>query len=177
MDTNVHPRPPVLIRPIGPDDGPRLRASHAALSPESRYRRFLSAKPELTLSDTRYLVEIDGIDHFALVATLPGQPGEPIVAVARYIRVPDHPDVGELAIVVADALQHQGLGHELVGELARAATERGIHRFRATMLSENVAIRRLLERLAAGPVDYHRLGELLEIEFDLPAAEPERVAA
>jgi hypothetical protein len=32
----------VGIRPIGPDDHERLRASHARLSPESRYRRFLA---------------------------------------------------------------------------------------------------------------------------------------
>ena len=81
----------VAIRPIGPDDHERLRASHARLSPESRYRRFLATKPELTSADARYLVEIDGSDHFALVATLPGEPDEPIVAVARYIRLPDDP--------------------------------------------------------------------------------------
>ena len=81
----------VAIRPIGPDDHERLRASHARLSPESRYRRFLATKPELTSADARYLVEIDGSDHFALVATLPDEPDEPIVAVARYIRLPDDP--------------------------------------------------------------------------------------
>jgi len=35
----------VEIRPIRADDSERLRTSHARLSPESRYRRFLGAKP------------------------------------------------------------------------------------------------------------------------------------
>ncbi len=89
MNVDASIDPPVLIRPIRADDGERLSASHARLSPESRYRRFLSAKPELTGADVRYLVEVDGIDHIALVATQPSLPGEPIVAVARCIRVPE----------------------------------------------------------------------------------------
>jgi GNAT superfamily N-acetyltransferase len=136
MDLHTCIDPPVLIRPIRRDDGDRLSASHTRLSPESRYRRFLSAKPELTGADVRYLVEVDGIDHIALVATQPWLPDEPIVAVARCIRIPDSPDSGEMAIVVADALQGQGVGTQLVGRLAELAVAQGITRFRAVMLSE-----------------------------------------
>jgi hypothetical protein len=35
------------VRPLGPADRDRLTALFARLSPESRYRRFLSPKPEL----------------------------------------------------------------------------------------------------------------------------------
>ena len=119
--------PPVLIRPIRPDDGERLSASHARLSPESRYRRFLSAKPELTGADVRYLVEVDGIDHIALVATQPSLPGEPIVAVARCIRIPGSPDTGEVAIVVADALQGKGVGTAPGRPAGRARRRPGDH--------------------------------------------------
>jgi RimJ/RimL family protein N-acetyltransferase len=162
---------PVSIRPIRGDDHDRLRDSHERLSPESRYRRFLAAKPQLTLADARYLVEIDGCDHFALVATLPEAEGEPIVGVARFIRLPSNREVAEVAIVVNDAYQRRGMGADLVGGLAEAAVARGVRRFRATMLADNLAIRRLLENLAAGPVERLRLGELLEIEFALPGAD------
>jgi RimJ/RimL family protein N-acetyltransferase len=164
--------PPVLIRPIRADDGERLSASHARLSPESRYRRFLSSKPELTGADVQYLVQIDGIDHIALVATQPWLPGDPIVAVARCIRIPGKPDTGEVAIVVADALQGKGVGTRLVGRLAEFAVARGITRFRAMMLSDNLAIQRLLSGLAAGPVDRVFRGETTEMELELPGAEP-----
>ena len=43
----------VRIRPIRPDDGPRLQVAYDALSQESKYRRFLAAKPHLTSADTR----------------------------------------------------------------------------------------------------------------------------
>jgi GNAT superfamily N-acetyltransferase len=167
--------PPVLIRPIRPDDGEALSASHARLSPESRYRRFLSAKPELTGADVRYLVRVDGIDHIALVATQPWLPDEPIVAVARCIRIPDLPDTGEMAIVVADALQGQGVGTRLVGRLAELAVAQGITRFRAMVLSENLPIQRLLTGLAVGPVTQAYHGETMELELKLPGAQ--RLAA
>jgi GNAT superfamily N-acetyltransferase len=170
METYARLEPPVLIRPIRADDGERLSASHERLSPESRYRRFLSAKPELTGADVRYLVEVDGIDHIALVVTQPSLPGEPIVAVARCIRVPGSPDTGEVAIVVADALQGQGIGTRLVGRLAALAVAQGITRFRATMLSENLPIQRLLTGLAAGPVNRVHHGETTEMELELPGA-------
>jgi GNAT superfamily N-acetyltransferase len=172
METCAWIDPPVLIRPIRADDGERLSASHARLSPETRYRRFLSAKPELTGADVRYLVQVDGIDHIALVATQPSVEGEEIVGVARCIRVPGSPDTGEVAIVVADALQHKRVGTRLVKRLAELAASQGITRFRATMLSENVAILRLLTGLAAGPVTRTYYGETTEMELELPRAQP-----
>ncbi|MFZ0043537.1 MAG: GNAT family N-acetyltransferase [Solirubrobacteraceae bacterium] len=158
----------VCIRPIRADDGPRLRASHARLSPESRYRRFLAAKPELTPSDARYLVEIDGSDHFALVATLDDE-DESIIAVTRFIRLAHDPETAEFAIVVGDDFQGQGLATEMLARLAEAATDRGVKRFRATLLSDNVAVRKMLERLAAGPISERRMGAVSEIEIDLSA--------
>jgi RimJ/RimL family protein N-acetyltransferase len=161
----------VSFRPIRGDDHDRLRDHHERLSPESRYRRFLAAKPQLTSADARYLVEIDGCDHFALVATVPDAEGETIVGVARFIRVPGNREVAEVAIVVNDAYQRQGMGAELVGRLAQEAVARGVRCFRATMLSDNLGIQRLLGNLAAGPVDRRRLGGLLELEFPLPGAD------
>jgi RimJ/RimL family protein N-acetyltransferase len=146
-----------------------LQVSHARLSPESRYRRFLAAKPALSSADARYLVEIDGCDHFALVATVPGDDGDCIVAVARYIRVADEREAAEFAIVVADEFQRQGLGTELLTRLGDEASARGVRRFRATMLSDNLAIHRLLERLAGETPDEQRFGEISEVEIELPA--------
>ena len=162
---------PVRIRPIGADDGARLQASHARLSPESRYRRFLGAKPTLSESDARYFVQIDGSDHVAYVATatVAGQEGE-IVAVARFIRIAEASSTAEFAIVVGDAYQRRGLATEMLRRLAVAARRRGITRFRASMLSDNVAIQRMLELLAVGEVSYKRCGSVTEMEITLPEA-------
>lgn len=160
----------VRIRSIRPDDNERLRASHARLSPESRYRRFLATKPQLSLADARYLVEIDGSDHFALVATVPELAGESIIAVARYVRLPDDPEAAEFAVVVGDEYQRQGLAGELMARLADAAACRGIRRFRATMLADNLAIHRVVAGLAAGPIKRQQQGSISEVDFELAAA-------
>ncbi len=161
----------VGIRPIRPDDQARLRAFHSSLSPDSQYRRFLGTKPQLSAADARYLADIDGCDHVALVATGPADPGEdaPIVAVARFIRLSDTPDTAEFAIVVGDSYQRRGLAEELMARLAEAGRERGISRFRASMLAENVAIRRLMVRLAQGPVEILQRGPVVELEIELAA--------
>lgn len=163
--------PAIAFRPIRPDDRERLQDHHERLSPESRYRRFLAAKPYLSADDARHLSEVDGCDHFALVATLPERDGEPIVGVARYIRLPDNREVAEMAIVVNDQFQRRGVGAALVRRLAEVAVSRGVRRFRATMLADNLAIQRLLEGLAVGPVERRRLGALSEMELTLPGAE------
>jgi len=170
MDDCPHRETPIVIRPIHAGDRDRLRDSHERLSPETRYRRFLAVKPHLTKADVRYLVDVDGRDHVALVATLTEADDEPIVGVARFIRIPNEPEAAEVAIVVNDALQGRGVGTELLARLADEAVARGVHRFRATMLADNVAIHRLFESLSAGPVDRRRLGEISEMEFPLPSA-------
>lgn len=164
----LHDQRVVDIRPIRPDDGARLQAYHGGLSEESQYRRYLAVKPRLSDADVRYLVDVDGADHFALVATCPGS-GE-IVAVARFIRLGGQPGTAEFAIVVGDEFHRQGLAGELMARLARAARERGVTRFRAAMLADNLAIRKLMARLAAGPVQVLERGTVLELEIELADA-------
>ncbi len=176
MDLHALPDGRVVdIRPIRPDDRERLQLSHERLSDQSRYRRFMTAKPVLTAADASYLVDIDGRDHYALVATVaePDAAEEAIIGVARYIRLPRHPEIAEFAIVVGDAWQGQGIARELLGRLADAAVTRGVRRFSATIFSDNMPIRHLIDGLAAGPVVRHREGNVLEVEFPLPTREPD----
>jgi RimJ/RimL family protein N-acetyltransferase len=99
-----------------------------------------------------------------------GHQGE-IIAVARFVALPEAPGTAEFAIVVGDAYQGQGLASGLMDRLAAAAVARGIERFRAVMLSDNVAIQRLLERLAVGNVQTHVRGPVTEMEIGLTARE------
>ena len=133
----------ILIRPIDASDKLRLSVALGRLSERTIRQRFLAAKPRLSAAELRYLTEVDGHDHIALVAVLTDDP-ESIVAVARCVRFPDAPDTAEFAIVVGDPLQGRGLGSLLARELATAARAAGIRRFSATMAGENVAVRRLI---------------------------------
>jgi GNAT superfamily N-acetyltransferase len=122
----------IHIRPIRPDDAPRLAAFHRHLAPHSIYLRFFSFHPYLSERELENFTCVDYEDRFALVAELDGQ----LLAVGRYDRTPDTTEA-EVAFVVADDFQHHGIGGLLLDELARAAMERGITTFVADTLQEN----------------------------------------
>lgn len=158
----------VLIRHIRPEDGECLQLAYDHLSPESRYRRFLAAKPHLSASEVRYLVNADGHTHVALIATRPDDAGS-ILGVGRYVRLPEDPEAAEFAIVVGDPFQGEGLGTELLERLADVAVAHGVTRFHATMLAENEPAHRLLHRLGKRQARLRRVGHLDEYEIDLAA--------
>ena len=74
------------MRPIDSDDKDRLAAGVAALSPESAYGRFLTGKSSLTPAELRYLTEVDGVDHIALVVI---DANGDFIAVGRIVRHQD----------------------------------------------------------------------------------------
>jgi RimJ/RimL family protein N-acetyltransferase len=137
----------IEFRHIRPDDKENLETALARLSPESRQKRFLAPKPRFNAAELRYLTEIDGFDHVAIVATLADDP-DAIVGVARYVRLRDLPDTAEVAVVVGDRHQGQGLGRELGRRLADEARACGIRRFTATLLGDNVAAHRLFHAIS-----------------------------
>jgi len=142
----------VTIRPIEPGDKQELQDGLHRLSEKTVQQRFLVPKVRFTKAELRYLTEIDGHDHVALVVESERWPGM-IVAVARYVRLDDDPDTAEAAIVVADALQGLGLGTLLADRLAAAGATHGVRRFSAEMLGDNRPAQRLMERLTARLAD------------------------
>lgn len=168
----------IVIRPITADDARGLRLAYERLSPQSKFQRFLTSKPNLTAADARYLSEVDGDDHLALLATPVDRPNY-ILGVGRYVRLAEDPQAAEFAVVVGDPFQSEGIGSALVELLAQTARSRGITRFTATMLADNKPAHRLLHRLAGqGLVPYgenprraieHHLGPVDEVVVDLAA--------
>lgn len=137
----------VVVRPVRASDKPGLSRGLTRLSPDSVHRRFFSPKSGFSGSELRYLTEVDGRDHVALVAVLAAEPGT-IVASGRWVRDPDDRAVAEMAIVVADGVQGQGLGTILGRALADAARDRGVTRFTAVMLADNEAALRLFRSIS-----------------------------
>jgi RimJ/RimL family protein N-acetyltransferase len=134
----------LLVRQLGRRDGDALAAAVGALSPESRYRRFLTAKPELTRREVSTLTDMDHHAREALVAFEPG--GGPWAGVARYATFPDDPRTADVAVTVADRWQHRGVGSALLARLLARAQVEGIARLRAATLADNRAALRLLRR-------------------------------
>jgi acetyltransferase len=137
----------VRVRAIRPGDKGLLAAGVRHLSERSAYQRFMGPKQRLSAEELRYLTELDFRDHVAYVAVRPEEP-DVLVGVGRWVRLRSDPEVAEVAFVVADDLQRHGLGTALGEVLADAARARGVRRFTATMLPDNLAAHRLFARLA-----------------------------
>jgi RimJ/RimL family protein N-acetyltransferase len=123
-------------------DGVQLRRFFFRLSPESLYRRFHSpiTRPEQAQPDR--LLDLDHHDREAVVAVEGGE----IVGVARYARKRGA-DVAELAVVVADDWQGQGLATRMLTVLAELALAEGVRQFSLTMQADNRPVLRLARRL------------------------------
>jgi RimJ/RimL family protein N-acetyltransferase len=160
---------PVLIRPIRPDDKGMLADGLRRLSPESAQRRFLTPKRSFSRTELRYLTEVDGRDHVALVVEPFGAAERRLIAVARFVRLQDDPEAADVAFTVADEWQNRGLG-SLLGELiADEARRFGIRRFTATMASDNGPAHRLMAKLTQKLERQHVGGGVDELVLDLAA--------
>ncbi len=131
------------IRPIRPDDAPRLSELYDRLSQDSRYQRFFSVMRRLPPDWARFLATVDYDRRFALVAEDLAAPEPTLIGVARYEPSPD--GIPEIALVVEDRWQGRGFGTRLLTELFRAAAENRLTRLRAFVLGDN---RRMLDLLA-----------------------------
>lgn len=161
---------PALVRGLRPEDRAALAAGFGELSAASRRMRFHSAGFRLGRRELDLLMDIDGVDRVALVATRPDGFG---LGIARYVRDPDEPSVAEPAVTVLDRYQRLGVGTLLLSHLADHAMGNGIETFTAPVLAENAAMVALLARLG---VSWRRAeGGMLGFEVDL--ANPEVVPA
>lgn len=138
---------PLYVRHVRPSDSELIGKAWLQLSEQSQRRRFLAPKPMLTSRDLRYLTEIDGHDHVALVALRMDEPDR-LVAVARYVRLPDDPGTAEVAVTVADYMQGKRIGKQLAILLADEARGRGVRRFSASMLTDNQPAARLMAAMS-----------------------------
>jgi RimJ/RimL family protein N-acetyltransferase len=159
----------ILIRPIRADDKRMLEDGLRQLSDESVHRRFLTPKRSFSRTELRYLTEVDGRDHVALVAEYPGHPVRRLIAVGRFVRLSHDPTTAEVAIVVADDWQRRGVGSALTDELAAQARRLGIRRFTATMASDNAPAHRLMARLTTQLGRRHTGAGVDELVLDLAA--------
>lgn len=164
----------VRLRPIRATDKPLLTDGLAQLSAQSAHQRFLSPKSRFSTAELRYLTEIDGRDHVAIVAVAPHDPDR-LVGVARFVRDPQRPEEAEAAIVIGDHLQGMGLGRTMGRLLADEARAGGVRRFTATLLGTNVAAHRLFAAISRR-LTAHYSGGLEELVAELVTEEHAVVA-
>src|SRR6266436_7387887 len=131
------------IRPIRPDDEPLLVALYDRLSRHTAYQRFFTVRRRLPPDWIHYFANVDYRRRLALVAERETVAGVEVIGVGRY-EPSDQEATGEVAFVLEDGYQGQGLGAVLLDAVVQAGTERGLTRFRAYVLAGNQRMLRLL---------------------------------
>jgi acetyltransferase len=137
----------VSIRPVQPDDGPRLQALVRRLSPESRFFRFMEYLKELSAAQAAVFTNLDYHQRMALAAVIEQGGEEQVIAVARYALQPGgEPGRAEVGVVVEDAYQSLGLGTHLLAQLTIYARQHGIHTFIASIYPTNERILKFIQQ-------------------------------
>jgi RimJ/RimL family protein N-acetyltransferase len=131
------------LRPIRPDDEPRLVDLYERLSRHTAYQRFFTVLRRLPPDWYRFFANVDYVRRLALVAERETVAGVQLVGVGRY-EPTEEPDTAEVAFVVEDGWQGRGLGGILLEAVLGAAEARGIRRFRAYVQADNHRMLRLL---------------------------------
>ena len=124
-----------FVRPISATDGDALERFHSVLSQKSIQQRYFYPHQQLSRVEIAHFTQVDGVARVALVVERSGE----LIAVGRYDRL--HDQMGaEVAFVVADSYQHQGLATTLLRHLIDMARTAGITWFIAEVLAENRAM-------------------------------------
>jgi RimJ/RimL family protein N-acetyltransferase len=124
-----------VVRHISPTDADALMRFHSHLSARSIQLRYFYPHLDLGTGELAHFTQVDGVARVALVVERANE----LIAVGRYDRFDDH-TTAEVAFVVADAYQHQGLATMLLHQLVDRARRVGITRLVAEVLAENGAM-------------------------------------
>jgi acetyltransferase len=136
----------ITIRPIRPEDAKIEQDFVRNLSQEAKYFRFMQHLHELTPTMLIRFTQIDYDREMAFIAVTYQNGIETQLGVARYTINPDSHSC-EFAIVIADEWQHRGFAHRLMHSLMDAARARGLNLMEGEVLTNNVNMLRLVEKL------------------------------
>jgi GNAT superfamily N-acetyltransferase len=133
----------VTLRPLVAGDRALVADVFERLSARSRYLRFFTPVPRLPKRTLDALMDVDGVDHVALIALHEGRG----VGVVRAVRDRDDRTLAHLALTVVDAFQGRGLGRALLAAIRDAAAARGVRSLALDIHPENDVMQRLVRSL------------------------------
>ncbi|MGA2595263.1 MAG: GNAT family N-acetyltransferase, partial [Bryobacteraceae bacterium] len=141
----------VIIRPIRPEDEPKMVKFHATLSERSVYLRYFHLMNLSQRVAHERLTRICFIDYdreMALVAERrnPTTGEHEILGVGRLTRILGTND-GEVAVLISDQFHGRGLGKELLSRLMVVGADEKLSKLKADILPDNRDVMRICEKL------------------------------
>jgi RimJ/RimL family protein N-acetyltransferase len=134
----------VEIRALKPGDQADLIAAVGRTSAQSLYRRFFGVRRNFSEQEIAFFVNVDFINHVALVASADENGHPVIVGGGRYVIL--QPGKAEIAFAVVDQYQGQGIGAALMRHLVAIAREAGLKELAAEVLPDNIAMLKVFEK-------------------------------
>jgi GNAT superfamily N-acetyltransferase len=125
----------VTIRALKPEDRSAMLSAVGRVSAQSLYRRFFGPKRGFSEKEVDYFVNVDFINHVALVASVKEGEDDTVIGAGRYIVT--QPGPAEVAFAIVDEYQGQGIGSALLRHLVLIGRESGIRQLAAEVLPEN----------------------------------------
>jgi RimJ/RimL family protein N-acetyltransferase len=154
----------VEIRALRPEDRSDLIGAVDRASAESLYRRFFGVKRYFSEKEIAFFTNVDFVNHVALVAVLSETGQSVIIGGGRYVVV--KPGSAEIAFVVVDEYQGQGVGAALLRHLATIAREAGLEALIAEVLPDNLPMLKVFEKSGL-PVNVKRGSRVVHVALQL----------
>ena len=134
----------IEIRALRTNDRADLLGAVGRTSAQSLYLRFFGAKREFSEKEIEFFVNVDFVNHVALVATVGEGKRTVIVGGGRYVIV--QPGTAEVAFAVVDQYHGQGIGRALLRHLVAIARDAALEKLVAEVLPDNIPMLKVFEK-------------------------------
>ena len=156
----------VHMRPVLPTDEDMMRDLFYACSEETLYHRFFIKMRAMPHRKLKKFVNIDYVNTMALASVTHEDEHEMIVAVGRY-SVDKASNAAEVAFIVRDDWQGQGVGISMFNQLLEVARKRGIVRFTADVLHDNARMLHIFHKCAPTSIESTLEGGIYHLSFSI----------
>jgi len=136
----------IFVRPVKITDEPLMKDFFYSLSDASMQRRFISERKDMPHERLQDFVVIDYTSEIILLAFTQEKGGEELVGVGQYAIIGET-HTADVAFVVRDDHQEQGIGRELLRYLTLLAKKQGLLGFTADVLISNARMMSLFETM------------------------------
>lgn len=136
----------IVFRPVRISDEPLVKEFFYSLSDSSIYRRFISVRKHIPHNRLQEFVIIDHTKEKVILATNGDSEREIVYGIGQY-GIDEKTHSAEVALVVLDDEQNNGIGTEILDYLTVLAKRQGLLGFTAEVLVENKPMLHLFQKM------------------------------
>ncbi|NOJ52602.1 bifunctional acetate--CoA ligase family protein/GNAT family N-acetyltransferase [Myxococcus sp. CA005] len=146
----------ILLRPIRPEDEPKMAEFHRTLSEQTVFLRYAGLMQLSTRVAHARLSRICFNDYAREMALVAERKDGELLGVGRLTRLRGTRDA-EFAILISDPVQRQGLGAEMLKRLVDVGRDWGMERIVADILAGNRAMQTISRKLGFSILQHEEL--------------------